>query len=90
MKCVIQVNDDWDLPTRVHLNISAASPVIIIPVSSQHRDVLIVDLGNLSVINTFKWSDSSDQDETHSKLTSCFECRKCDFSESSLGSVIQY
>ncbi|XP_065212498.1 intermembrane lipid transfer protein Vps13D isoform X2 [Planococcus citri] len=73
IRSAAKVNDDWDLPTRVHLNISAASPVIIIPVSSQHRDVLIVDLGNLSIINTFKWSDSSDQDETHICLLDVME-----------------
>lgn len=68
--CVLfQMNDDWDLPIRVRLEVSAASPVIILPVSSQHREVLIIDLGNLSVTNMFKWSDSSDKysDETHSK-----------------------
>lgn len=67
-----QVSDDWDLPTRVRLNISAAAPVIIIPVSSQHKDVLVMDLGNLSVTNSFKWSDSNDQnsDETQSEQSS--------------------
>lgn len=64
------MNEDWDLPTRVRLNISAASPVIILPVSSQHKEVLIVDLGNLSVTNLFRWTDSTDRvdsDDTHSK-----------------------
>lgn len=72
--------DDWDLPTRIKLDISASSPVIIVPISSQHKEVLIIDLGNLSITNTFKWSDSVEQiysDETQSKFKIYFSHLFC-------------
>lgn len=42
---------------RLSLIIEAASPVILLPVSSDSTDLLICDLGQLSISNKFKESN---------------------------------
>ncbi|XP_074028701.1 vacuolar protein sorting 13D [Leptinotarsa decemlineata] len=44
-------------PLRLSLILEARSPIILLPVSSKSSDVLVVDLGQLSVTNVFKYSD---------------------------------
>lgn len=41
--------------SRISLEISAKTPVALVPVSSRKPDLLIADLGKLTVNNTFKW-----------------------------------
>ncbi|CAG2061726.1 unnamed protein product [Timema podura] len=44
--------------SRLLLELTASSPVILLPVSSQSLDILVVDLGNLSLNNSFKEAGS--------------------------------
>ncbi|KAG0696636.1 Vacuolar protein sorting-associated protein 13D [Chionoecetes opilio] len=44
--------------SRVSLDISAGSPVIFLPMSSQSNDLLVGDLGSITVMNTFLWAGS--------------------------------
>ncbi|KAG5879440.1 hypothetical protein JTB14_025696 [Gonioctena quinquepunctata] len=43
-------------PLRLSLRLEARSPMILLPVSSKSSDLLVVDLGQLSVTNVFKFS----------------------------------
>jgi hypothetical protein len=44
--------------TRLLLELHAGSPVILLPVSSQSPEILVVDLGKLSVNNSFCYAGS--------------------------------
>ncbi|XP_013405463.1 vacuolar protein sorting-associated protein 13D-like isoform X2 [Lingula anatina] len=53
---------------RMKLDIVAGSPIILIPHSSKTTDILVVDLGTLTVKNTFKFADNTVKSEfTHKK-----------------------
>lgn len=43
-----------DEPMRLSLILEAGSPIILLPVSSNSSDLLVVDLGQLSLSNVFK------------------------------------
>lgn len=45
-----------DEPLRLSLILEAGSPIILLPVSCKSSDLLVVDLGQLSVSNVFKFS----------------------------------
>uniref|UniRef100_A0A0A9WG36 Vacuolar protein sorting-associated protein 13D n=3 Tax=Lygus hesperus TaxID=30085 RepID=A0A0A9WG36_LYGHE len=53
-------DDENTLSTRVLLEIRAPSPIIILPMSSQTSSVIVANLGNLTVRNAIKMSDSPD------------------------------
>lgn len=44
--------------TRLLLELHAGSPVILLPVSSQSPEILVADLGKLSVNNGFRYAGS--------------------------------
>ena len=44
--------------TRLLLELHAGSPVILLPVSSQSPEIMVADLGKLSIKNTFRYSGS--------------------------------
>lgn len=50
-----QVTEKASRGSRIKLDIEASSPIILIPHSSRTTDVLVVDLGNLTVKNCFKF-----------------------------------
>lgn len=57
---------------RLSLILEAGSPMILLPVSSKSSDLLVVDLGQLSVSNVFKFSGDEGtisvlSDSAHSK-----------------------
>lgn len=43
-------------PLRLSLILEAGSPIIMLPLSSNSSDLLVIDLGQLSVSNVFKFS----------------------------------
>ena len=45
--------------TRVTLDVKAGNPVILVPRSATSGHMLVVDLGNLSVANDYRWDGSS-------------------------------
>ncbi|KAJ3643178.1 hypothetical protein Zmor_025903 [Zophobas morio] len=49
-----------DDPLKLSLVLKAGSPMILLPVSSKSSDLLIVDLGQLLVTNSFKLSGDAD------------------------------
>ncbi|XP_063884386.1 intermembrane lipid transfer protein VPS13D-like isoform X2 [Scylla paramamosain] len=49
---------DFSRGSRVSLDISAGSPVIFLPMSSQSNDLLMGDLGSITLKNTFLWAGS--------------------------------
>lgn len=55
--CDFQIRDD---PLKLSLVLKAGSPMILLPVSSKSSDLLIVDLGQLLVTNSFKLSGDAD------------------------------
>lgn len=52
------VDDENTISTRLILELSAVSPIILLPVSSVSHSVLIADLGNLKVSNQLLMSSS--------------------------------
>ena len=44
--------------TRLLLELHAGSPVILLPVSSQSPEILVADLGKLSIKNDFRYTGS--------------------------------
>ena len=44
--------------TRLLLELHAGSPVILLPVSSQSPEIMVADLGKLSIKNAFRYSGS--------------------------------
>lgn len=58
---------------KLSLILEAGSPIILLPVSSKSSDLLVVDLGQLSVNNAFKFSG---EDGTISVLSD-FQQAKC-------------
>lgn len=69
-----QLSRDSDEPLRLSLKLQAGSPIILLPVSSKSFDVLIVDLGQLLVTNTFK---AAGDDGTISVVDNNSNKRKC-------------
>lgn len=53
-----QVPEERMQATRLLLELHAGSPVILLPVSSQSPEILVVDLGKLSVNNSFCYAGS--------------------------------
>jgi vacuolar protein sorting-associated protein 13D len=53
-----QVPEERTQATRLLLELHAGSPVILLPVSSQSPEILVVDLGKLSVNNSFCYAGS--------------------------------
>lgn len=53
-----QVPEERMQATRLLLELHAGSPVILLPVSSQSPEILVVDLGKLSVSNSFCYAGS--------------------------------
>ncbi|XP_050720689.1 intermembrane lipid transfer protein VPS13D-like isoform X3 [Eriocheir sinensis] len=49
---------DFSRGSRVSLDISAGSPVIFLPMSSRSEDLLVADLGSITLTNTFLWAGS--------------------------------
>lgn len=58
-----KLDEDYNLSPRILLDIKAQSPAIVLPVSSQLTDTLIIDLGTLSVTNRFQWTGSPEQQQ---------------------------
>lgn len=54
----LQVPEERMQATRLLLELHAGSPVILLPVSSQSPEILVVDLGKLSVSNSFCYAGS--------------------------------
>ncbi|KAF7280409.1 hypothetical protein GWI33_006075 [Rhynchophorus ferrugineus] len=63
-----------DEPFRLSLNLNAGSPIILLPVSSKSTNLLIIDLGQLLVTNSFKFSGD---EGTISALSDSESHRKC-------------
>jgi hypothetical protein len=55
--CTLQIRDE---PLKLSLVLEAGSPMILLPVSSKSPDLLVVDLGQLVVTNSFKLSGDPD------------------------------
>ena len=54
----LQVKEDPKRASRISLDIEAGSPVCIAPISSKSKDVLVVNLGNLTLKNEFLMAGS--------------------------------
>ena len=57
------------LYSEIKLNVSMDSPQIIIPASSTSADLVVADLGHLTVKNTFKNAEYAELDVIHVTLT---------------------
>lgn len=55
LKSLFQINEEAFHSARILFDIEAGSPIILIPHSSRTSDVLVADLGILSVRNCFKF-----------------------------------
>ncbi|KAK3881484.1 hypothetical protein Pcinc_014068 [Petrolisthes cinctipes] len=49
---------EFNRGSRLSLDISAGSPVILLPMSSCSQDLLVADLGSLTINNKFLWAES--------------------------------
>ncbi len=48
-----QIQEGPNRSSRISLNIEAGSPVILAPVSSKSKNLLVINLGNLTLKNQF-------------------------------------
>ncbi|XP_038078266.1 vacuolar protein sorting-associated protein 13D-like isoform X2 [Patiria miniata] len=95
----IQVKEDPKRASRISLDIEAGSPVCIAPISSKSKDVLVMNLGNLTLKNEFLFAGSrgtiarlpskvSSVDVQFSRDTTCFlDCMHLDLVDMDLFSA---
>ncbi|XP_033641822.1 vacuolar protein sorting-associated protein 13D-like isoform X2 [Asterias rubens] len=80
----VEVKEDPKRASRISLDIEAGSPVCIAPISSKSKDVLVVNLGNLTLKNEFLMAGS---EGTIARLPSKVASDDVQFSKESVNHV---